>query len=142
MDGLTKRIPVHLRRGATETVDPEIMQFYHRLLPCLRHPSAQGEWQLLECTPAWDGNWTWDCFVCFAWQAADQESLIVVVNYSPNQSQCYLPLPFDKLKGKAAHLRDLMGTQEYDREGDEILSCGLYLDLPAGGYHIFELRIS
>jgi hypothetical protein len=139
MDGLTKRISVHLSRGPSEAANSELKQFYDRLLQCLQHPSAQGEWQLLECTPAWDGNWTWDCFICFAWQAADQKSLIVVVNYSPNQSQCYLHVPTDKLKGKIMHLRDLMGTQEYDREGDEIRSRGLYLDLPAWSYHVFEL---
>ena len=142
MDGLTKKIPVHLSRGAIETVDPAIQQFYHRLLPCLRHPDAQGDWQLLECSPAWDGNWTWDGFICFAWHGVDQESLIVAVNYSSNQSQCYLRVPFDKLKGKAVRLKDLMGTQEYDREGDEIRSRGLYLDLPAWGYHVFELKLS
>jgi hypothetical protein len=125
-----------------EAADPQLMQFYDRLLECLRHPSAQGEWQLLSCTPAWDGNWTWDCFICFAWQRADQKSLLVVANYSPNQSQCYLHIPFEKLNGRAVHLRDLMGSQQYGREGDEIRSRGLYLDLPAWGYHVFELTIT
>jgi len=27
----------------------------------------------------------------------------------------------------------------YDREADQIHSGGLYLDLPAWGYHVFEL---
>jgi hypothetical protein len=142
MDGLTKRIPVHLSRGPTEAADRILKQFYDRLLPCLRHPSAQGEWQLLECTSAWDGNWTWDRFICFAWQGADQKSLIVAVNYSPNQSQCYLHVPFDQFKGKAVCFRDLMGTQEYNRQGDQIRSRGLYLDLPAWGYHVFELTVT
>jgi hypothetical protein len=93
---------------------------------------------LLECSPAWDGNPTWDGFICFAWQRAQQKSLIVVVNYSPNQSQCYLKIPFDNFKEKEVHLRDLMSTQQYDRHGDQIRSPGLYLDLPAWGYHVFE----
>jgi hypothetical protein len=32
-----------------------------------------------------------------------------------------------------------MSPASYDRQGDEILSQGLYLDLPAWGYHVFKL---
>ena len=32
--------------------------------------------------------------MAFAWQGADGERLLVVVNYAPNQSQCYVRLPF------------------------------------------------
>jgi len=94
---------------------------------------------LLECTPAWDGNWTGDCFICFAWLGRDGISLIVAVNYAPNQSQCYMHIPLQELAGKAIRLRDLMGPAVYDRPGDEVRIQGLYLDLPAWGYHVFEL---
>jgi hypothetical protein len=139
MEGFTQRIPVHLGRGPAEPTDSDLRGFYDRLLRCLRHPGFQGDWQLLECSPAWEGNWTWDCFISFAWRAQNQPPLIVVVNYAPNQSQCYLQLPFDQLKDKAVRLRDLMGSAVYERSGDEIRSRGLYLDLPAWGYHVFEL---
>jgi Alpha amylase, catalytic domain len=139
-EGLTKKIPVHLGRGPVEPVNPELYEFYGRLLGCVRRPEARvGEWRLLECTAAWDGNWTWDCFIGFDWRGSDGTRLIVVVNYAANQSQCYLHLPFDEMKGKAVHLRDLMTPAVYDRQGDEILSRGLYLDLPPWGYHVFEL---
>jgi hypothetical protein len=139
MDGLTKRIPVHLCRGPVEPVNPAVREFYERLLNCLHNPVArEGEWQLLECAPAWDGNWTWDCFICFAWHGPDQSPLVVVVNYAPNQSQCYLQFPFKEIKGTEIRFRDLMGPAVYDRHGDEIRSRGLYLDLPAWGYHVFE----
>ena len=73
-------------------------QFYDRLLAVLRQPVVRdGQWQLLECAPAWDGNWTWDCFLAFAWQGPDGERLLVAVNYAPNQSQCYVRLPFADL---------------------------------------------
>jgi hypothetical protein len=139
MDGLTKRIPVHLCRGPVEAVNRDLKQFYNRLIRCLRHPAAQGDWRLLECSAAWDGDWTWDCFIGFGWRGTDQTVLIVVANYAPNQSQCYLHIPFDVLKDQAVRLRDLMGSQVYDKDGNEIRSRGLYLDLPAWGYHVFEL---
>ena len=50
---------------------------------------------------AWDGNWTNDCFVAFAWQGHDGERLLVAVNYAPNQSQCHVRLPFADLGGIA-----------------------------------------
>jgi hypothetical protein len=138
-EGFTKRIPVHLRRGPVEPVNPDLSRFYDRLLACLRHPDArEGKWQLLECTPAWDGNWTWDCFICFAWQGTNGTLLIVVVNFAANQSQCYLHIPFNELKGSVIHLRDLMGSASFDRQGDKILSRGLYLDVPAWGHQVFE----
>jgi len=140
IDGFTKRIPVHLRRGPDESVNQKLHAFYEQLLSCIRYPvTREGEWKLLECKPAWDGNGTWDCFICFAWRAAGETSLVVVVNYAPNQSQCYAQIPFADLQGRTFKLHDLMGPAEYQRSGDEMRSPGLYLDLPAWGYNVFEL---
>jgi hypothetical protein len=94
----------------------------------------------LDSTPAWDGNWTWDCFICFAWQKSGSQPLLVVVNYAANQSQCRVRLPFDKIGGNAVRLRDLMSPAVYDRDGSELVSSGLYLDMPAWGYHVFAVE--
>jgi hypothetical protein len=32
-----------------------------------------------------------------------------------------------------------MSAASYERHGDELLSRGLYLDVPGWGYHVFEL---
>ena len=56
---------------------------------------------MLECVPAWDGNWTWDSFLAFAWQGRAGERLLVTVNYAGNQSQCYVRLPFPDLAGRS-----------------------------------------
>jgi hypothetical protein len=95
---------------------------------------------LLEGAPAWDGNWTWDCFVCFAWHQQGIPGLIVVVNYAPNQSQCYLGLPFDEIRGHTVRARDLMSSVTYERDGEELVSRGMFLDLPPWGYHVFRLE--
>ena len=34
-------------------------------------------------------------------------------------------------------LRDLMSDARYEREGDDLLNRGLYLDLSAWGFHVF-----
>ena len=80
-EGRQKRISPHLGRGPDEPNDQQIHQFYERLLNIMRRPTVRdGKWELLECASAWDGNWTHDCFLAFAWQGA--ERLIAAVNYA------------------------------------------------------------
>jgi hypothetical protein len=140
LQGWLKKISVHLCRGPEQPSDPGLQEFYDHLLDALRLGMFHnGDWQLLECKPAWDGNWTWDCFIAFAWQGVDGRQAIVVVNYAPNQSQCYVPFLWSDLSEQMYQLKDLMGTESYDRSGDSLVSPGLYLDLPEWGYRVFEL---
>jgi hypothetical protein len=136
-EGRKKRISPHLCRGPEEPVDQRLKQFYDRLLAVLRQAVVRnGQWQLLECVPAWEGNWTWDCFLAFAWQGAGGERLLVAVNYAPNQSQCYVRLPWDELRGRRWQVTDLFTGQMVERSGDEMCNPGLYVDLPPWGYHV------
>jgi hypothetical protein len=135
-----KRLSPHLVRGPEEPIDPQLTQLYNRLLAVLRHPAVrQGTWQLLACDPAWDGNWTWDCFLAFAWDGSGAERLLVTVNYAPNQSQCYVRLPFPDLRNGQWRLQDVLGNATYDREGDDLHARGLYLDVPPWQAHVFSL---
>jgi hypothetical protein len=94
---------------------------------------------LLDCTPAWEGNWTWDCFLAFAWQGVGDERLLVTVNYAPNQSQCYVRLPFRGLGHGQWRLEDGVGDATYEREGTDLKARGLYLDEPPWRAHVFSL---
>jgi len=142
-EGRKKRISPHLVRAPEEPIDETLKQFYEKLLAVLRQPVVRnGQWQLLECLPAWEGNWTWDCFVAFAWQGAGGERLLVTVNYAPNQSQCYVRLRFTDLGGRNWQIRDLLGDALYEREGSDLETRGLYLDVPAWQYHVFEMSAS
>jgi len=121
-------------------VDQQLEQFYDRLRSVLRQPVVrEGQWQLLECIPAWEGNWTWDSFLAFAWQGRDGERLLMTVNYAPNQSQCYVRLPFTDLRNRLWRLEDLIGKGTYDRQGDDLQARGLYLDIPSWSASIFSL---
>ena len=138
-DGRVKRISPHLIRAPNESVNPEIQSFYDRLLELLRRPVVrQGEWRLLECAPAWDGNRSCEEVIAYAWQGSGGNRLIVSVNYASHQSQCYVRLPFSDLSGRRWRLRDLLGTAQYDREGSDLQSRGLYLDVPPWLCHVFE----
>ena len=96
-------------------------------------------WQLLECVPAWEGNWTWDCFLVFAWQGPEGERLLAAVNYAPNRSQCHVRLPFTDLGGRLWRLEDQMDAAVYDREGYNLQSSGLYLDMAPWQASVFTL---
>jgi glycosidase len=140
LQGRKKRISPHLGRGPDEPIDQELGKFYQRLFDVLCLPAVrQGQWQALEPIPTWDGNWTHDCFLAFAWHGANGKRLLVAVNYAPNQSQCHLRLPFADLAHRPVRLQDLTSDVAYDRDGNALLSGGLYLDLPPWGYHVFDI---
>ena len=139
-EGRKKRISPHLCRGPAEPTDETVEQFDDRLLGVVRQPVLrEGQWQLLECMPAWEGNWTSDCFLAFAWLGPSGERLLVAVNYAPNQSQCYVRLPFADLGNGHWRFKDLLGNEQYDRNGNDLQSRGLYLDVAPWQYHVFTI---
>ena len=139
-EGRRKRISPHLVRGPLEPTDEAVTRFYEQLLAVVRKTTVRdGEWRLLECVPAWDGNWTWDGFLACGWQR-DTARVLVVVNYAGNQGQCYVRVPFIDLSGRDVGLTDLMNGARYERDRSDLASRGLYVDLPAWGYHVFEVE--
>jgi hypothetical protein len=140
-EGRRKRISPHLGRAPDEPPDAALQQFYDQLLSVLNMPAPRdGKWQLLDAQPAWDGNWTFDCFIAFAWESTAGQRLVVVTNFAPNQSQCRLRLPFPDVAGKDHRFRDLMSAASYDRDGNELANGGLFLDMPPWAYHVFQMH--
>ena len=124
-EGRRKRISPHLVRGPEEGTDERLHQFYERLLAVLREPAVRdGEWQLLECLAAWEGNGTSDGFMAWSWQTRDGQRRLIAVNFSGQQSQCYVRLPFQDLAGRTVQFKDQMGDASYDRDGNDLLSRG------------------
>ena len=139
--GRRKRISPHLVRGPVEPTDVNLEQFYAILLDVLRNPVIRGgQWQLLDCASSSEGNGSSDAFIAFAWQNPAGERLLATVNYAPHQSQCYAHLSSTDLGGKQWRLSDLLGAASYDRDGHELQSRGLYLDLAPWQYHVFEMK--
>ncbi len=139
-EGRTTKISPHLCREPDEPVNPQLKAFYDRLLAVVRGGAFRdGCWRLLECVPAWDGNWTCDCFIAFSWEGPDHEQLVVVVNYADHQSQCHVRLPFSNLQHRSWHLEDQLGAGAFDRDGYELLSRGLFVDMGAWSYHVLQL---
>jgi hypothetical protein len=139
-EGRRLRPPMQLARRPAEPVDEGLREFYGVLLACLKRSEVRaGRWQLLACRPAWDRNPTGGNFIAYCWEGADGRLLLGCVNYGSTQGQCYADLPLPGLRGRQFVLRDLLGPASYDRSGDELAGRGLYLDMPAWGYHLFDV---
>jgi hypothetical protein len=138
-EGRKKRISPHLVRAPVEESDAALKRFYQDLLAVLRLPIVrEGTWRLLECAPAWGGNWTSDCFVISSWHL-EERRLLIAVNYAANQSQCFVRLQLSELSGRAVRFNDLMSPAVFDRDSGDLQQRGLYLDMPARSYHVFEV---
>jgi len=139
-EGWRVRISPHLVRGPDEPVDPALHHFYQELLATLRLPAVRdGDWQLLEAAPAWEGNGSSENFIAFAWNGLDGQRILVAVNFSGQSGQCFLRLPWSDLPGKTHRFRDRLSAAVYDRDGDDLARRGLYLDVPDWHCHVFEV---
>ncbi|CAB3789581.1 alpha-amylase family glycosyl hydrolase [Pararobbsia alpina] len=142
-EGRRKRISPHLVRAPFEPVDASLKGFYENLMAVLRQPIFRdGAWSLLERVPAWEGNWTWDCFIAWSWQRDEGERRLIIVNYAGNQSQCYVRFPFSDVAGRIVRMKDMMGSAGFDRDGKDLIARGLYVDLPPWSYHVLEVTPS
>jgi hypothetical protein len=141
LEGRLKRVSPHLGRAPDEPLNNALRLFYVRLLEILRLPVLRlGQWQLLECVSAWQDNASFAAFVAFFWQAENRERLLVTVNFSATPAQCYVRLPWQDLRGQSWQLRDLLGKDIYQRDGDDLNARGLYLNVAAWQSHVFEVK--
>lgn len=139
-EGRLKRISPHLVRAPQESVNERVAGFYSRLLGLLKkHVFRSGNWELTTCSEAWEGNFSNDNFISFRWDGPGGEKILVVVNYSPRQSQCYVNLPFIGKEDKLWIFHDLMSGTIYERQGNELHDKGLYLDEPPFKYYVFSV---
>ncbi|MFN0158719.1 MAG: alpha-amylase family glycosyl hydrolase [Bacteroidota bacterium] len=141
LDGRTAKLPVQLARRPDEKPAVQIRRFYEKLISSVACPIIQhGEWSLLDIRPAWQGNESWRNFLAHLWQRGTDEARLIVINYAPLNSQCYIGLSLEKTSGVTIEFRDLMSTATYTRERQALLSKGLFFDLPPYGLHMFDVR--
>jgi hypothetical protein len=139
-EGRSVKLPVQLGRRPDLPVNLGNRSFYKRLLACVTSDVfRKGEWQLLAVRPAWHDNPTWQDYLAFLWEEPSAGVRLVVVNYAPHNSQCYIDLPQKSLRGSPMEFRDLMGSAVYVRERNGLLSKGMFFDLPAYGIHVFRV---
>jgi len=131
LDGARLRAPVQLNRYPPEPPQPEIANFYDRLLSRLPKTAVgQGEAQVLTPTPAAPGDASAESVILVQWRLPSGRVDLVVVNLAPTKAQCYAPLNFPGLADRDWQLTDLLSRETVQRRGAELRKPGLYLDLP------------
>jgi hypothetical protein len=139
LKGHSLRSPIQFCTSPKQPEDEALSRFYGRLTGLLVEMGSEaGEWIRIEPEPASTGDDGWKHFVSFAWQKENGKHWLVVVNFSPYKSQCLLRLPFSDMGGRRFLIKDRMNERAYQRSGDEMSSRGLFIELQAWGYHLFN----
>jgi hypothetical protein len=140
LDGRRVHASMHLGRRPDEPPDQALRAFYGRLLAALRRPEAhEGDWRLRDCRAAWPGNPTFEQVLVQSWESPAGR-LLACVNYGPDRAQCYADAAFAGMERRRVLLADLLGPDRYERDGTGLAHGGLYLDLPAWGHHLFDVK--
>jgi len=136
-EGRKVRLPVFLGRRPQESVDAGLLEFYGKLLAAINRPVFRdGDWRLCERT-GWPDNSSCENLVAWSWSHKD-EVYLIVVNLSDRAAQGNIQVPWNALRGKQWRLTDSLSGAIYERGGDEMLSPGLYVDVPAWNYHFLR----
>jgi hypothetical protein len=140
LDGRRVRLPVFLGRRPFETPDERLREFYLRLLKAVGDEVVKtGEWRLCDCR-GWPDNPSYLNLAAWCWRLR-QGCRLVVVNLSGSSSQGLVRLPLDGVRDKTVLLEDLLSDARYRRDENALAEPGLFVDLPAWGYHFFKFDI-
>ncbi len=135
LDGRKVKLPVQLGRRPVEPANGDLLVFYLRLLAAVDTPAIRGgEWQLCERS-GWPDNQSCMNLVAWCWRTKE-ERCVVVVNLSDARSQARVRIPWDELAGRSWRLADALSGAVYERDGDEMRSVGLYVDLAGWDCHL------
>ncbi|EIC29479.1 MULTISPECIES: alpha-amylase family glycosyl hydrolase [Methylomicrobium] len=134
LEGLRVRLPVSLGRRPEEAPATDSLAFYLQLLCALNEGDfMQGDWQLCECG-GWPDNATCNNLVAWTW-ATENSRCLIVVNLSETQSQGLVKIAWPGLNDGVWRLNDIFQSTSFERDGAELQNEGLYVDLPAWGFH-------
>ena len=138
-EGRRVRPPVFLARRPVEPIDADLQAFYHKLLAVVKESKLrEGDWQLCERS-GWSDNSSYLNLVAWCWDQGEVHYL-VVVNLSEYPSQGRVHPPWNELVGRMWQLRDVLSGNTFERDGGEMQSAGLYVDLPAWGVHFLHFQ--
>jgi glycosidase len=137
-DGRRTRNHVLLSRRQPEGPDQGLREFYQTLLNTVKDIPASGTWTLCGVN-GWPDNYSYTNLIAYCWQF-ESRILLVVVNYCENPSQGKIALPWKIDPGKGMVFANLFGGEPFIRDGSELAADGLFVELPAWGFHFLAIQ--
>ena len=139
IEGRKVKLPVFLARRPPEPRDDALVAFYRSLLSTTHADLFHdGEWHLCE-RHGWPDNASFHNIVAWSWQL-ETERTLVVVNLADHRSQAMVQLPWDDLRGRTWRLVETLNWECYVRDGDELGTAGLFVELDAWRYHFLRFE--
>lgn len=129
---------VLLGRRQNEKPNLEILSFYKKLIPLAGKISSMGEWQLLSVN-GWADNQSCRNLIAYSWRNGKKKYLIAV-NFSDVPSQARISMPWISDTHETIKITDLFSRESFYRNNVEIRNEGLFVDLPAWGFHCFSVE--
>jgi hypothetical protein len=136
-EGRRVRLPVFLARHPDEPVDEGLRAFYVNLLEAVNQTTfREGEWSLCDRT-GWPDNASFQNLVAWSW-VKDSERYLIAVNLSDCPLKARVQVRWSDVGDTNWRLTDTLSNAAYERNGDEMRSPGLYVELGPWGYHFFR----
>lgn len=133
------RLPVQLGRRPDEPSETALVELHDLLLRATAEPVFRhGHWQPCE-RAGWPDNRSYESLVAWVWSLGAERRL-AVANLSARRSQGLVRVPFPDLAERRLRLVDRLTGEAYERDGQELVGPGLFVDLPPFGAHLLELR--
>jgi hypothetical protein len=139
LEGRKVKAPVQLQRRREESAIPALQDFYRRLIAVAGEDVfREGDWALLTTCPPCDEADTCHNVIAYLWSRGEERRL-VVVNLGGEESWGLVLVPLPALRGRKVVLQDLMGEAHYELPGEQLLNCGLCLNMRPYQVHVFEV---
>ena len=99
-----------------------------------------GGWRLRQAS-GWPDNQSCANLVAWSW-AGDYggDRHLVVVNLSGQPAQARISLDWPSLPGRSWRLTDILSQTVFERDGGELASPGLFVDLGPWQFHLLALQ--
>ena len=127
-EGRRVRPPVFLGGRPQEPPNQELQSFYTTLLEAIDSPVFRdGQWALCGRT-GWPDNSTFQAILAWTWMK-DEDRYLIIVNFSDKTAQARVQMRWRDLSAETWCLIDALSGATYERNGDEMLDPGLYVEI-------------
>jgi hypothetical protein len=141
IEGRRIKLPVQLGRRPKENVIEELVNFYRSLTNELQQsPYHDGIFMMLAAHPILSDDRGHEALISYAWEL-DGNLRVVIVNFCDQSVKGRIMLPRTRFAGLSTwQFTDVLaGTDPVLYIGDDLLTSGIPVELPAYGRHIFAV---